>query len=458
MARTLEEAKVTTKEARRKLGAGVHWRGIDPNVHLGYRKGKRGGSWLVRWYLGNGQYRQQPLGVADDELSEGTLDYNAAVRAAKCKVDTARLEARANADGPLLTVRRAVEAYISERDRRDTARKGREVRSDARSRLGRYVVGIPTRGKRKAVPPSPLADIPLHAIDEGQLQIWRSTLPTTLKAATKQRLINDLKAALNEAYSTNRRRLPVTVPATIKHALRSTHQSDESDDLARDNQILTDAQVGRLIGAAREIDAEQGWDGDLFRMIAVLAATGARFSQVSRLRVADVQRSAGRLIVPASRKGRGKRAASVPVPIGGDIVEALLPAITGRPNDGALLERWRSKQAAGAIRWERTGRGPWQSPSELNRAWNAVRRRAELPEVIPYALRHSSIIRGIRANLPIRLVAALHDTSVAMIERHYGRFIADGLDELAARSVVPLVPAPTGDTVTDLTQARGAGA
>ena len=63
-----------------------------------------------------------------------------------------------------------------------------------------------------------------------------------------------------------------------------------------------------------------------------------------------------------------------------------------------------------------------------------------MPDVIPYAFRHSSIVRGIRANLPIRLVAALHDTSVAMIERHYGRFIADGLDELAARSVVPLIP------------------
>ena len=58
-------------------------------------------------------------------------------------------------------------------------------------------------------------------------------------------------------------------------------------------------------------------------------------------------------------------------------------------------------------------------------------------------------MRGIKANLPIRLVAALHDTSVAMIERHYGRYIADGLDELAARSVVPLVPAE-GDNVIPL--------
>jgi hypothetical protein len=66
--------------------------------------------------------------------------------------------------------------------------------------------------------------------------------------------------------------------------------------------------------------------------------------------------------------------------------------------------------------------------------------QAGLPDVIPYALRHSSIVRGIRANLPIRLVAALHDTSVEMIERHYSRWIVDGLEEMAARAVVPLAP------------------
>jgi len=61
------------------------------------------------------------------------------------------------------------------------------------------------------------------------------------------------------------------------------------------------------------------------------------------------------------------------------------------------------------------------------------------PSTIPYALRHSSIVRGLRAGLPIRLVAALHDTSVAMIELHYSRWITEGLDELVARVVVSLV-------------------
>ncbi|WP_348640705.1 hypothetical protein [Mesorhizobium sp. AA22] len=68
--------------------------------------------------------------------------------------------------------------------------------------------------------------------------------------------------------------------------------------------------------------------------------------------------------------------------------------------------------------------------------------------MIPYGLRHSSIVRGIRANLPIRLVAALHDTSVQMIERHYGRWIVDGLEDLAAAAVVPLVPTVESNVVS----------
>ena len=64
----------------------------------------------------------------------------------------------------------------------------------------------------------------------------------------------------------------------------------------------------------------------------------------------------------------------------------------------------------------------------------------DLPkDVVPYALRHSSIVRQLRAGLPVRLVAALHDTSSAIIERHYAAAIVDALDDVAAGAVIPLV-------------------
>ena len=161
-------------------------------------------------------------------------------------------------------------------------------------------------------------------------------------------------------------------------------------------------------------------------------------------------------MMPDSRKGKRKASASTatPIPVGSDVLDTLVPVATGRKANQPLLERWRYKQIA-AAKWERTDRGPWQAPADLTRPWKAIRERAGLPEVIPYALRHSSIVRGIKANLPIRLVASLHDTSIAMIERHYGAHVTDGLEELSRGAIVPLVPAEHGNVVAMQRSANG---
>jgi hypothetical protein len=86
--------------------------------------------------------------------------------------------------------------------------------------------------------------------------------------------------------------------------------------------------------------------------------------------------------------------------------------------------------------WKKSERGPWKR-AELARPWKAIRERASLPEVIPYALRHASIVRGLRKGLPIQQVAKLHNTSVKMIERHYAKYIATALEDLARAAGVP---------------------
>ncbi|MBZ9910409.1 integrase [Mesorhizobium sp. BR115XR7A] len=446
MAKTLKEAPITTASARSKLSTGEYARRLDADAAIWYRRGKRGGVWFARWrnHGAGANYLQAPVGPANDvndKPADGLLTFTQAETQARQIIATARQEAKAAAAGPVLTIRLAVETYVAERDARDTRRKGRTVRSDAGQRLRRYVLGQDKRGKQEAVPAAPLASIGLHELKESDLLTWRKGLPEELKSSTEQRLINDLKAALNGAYAAHRERLDPTLPAIIKHGLKAEKvDSDDAAPLARDNQILSAAQVGIILAAARQIDTEGNWDGDLFRFVVVLAATGARFSQIARMKVGDVQRGQGRLMVPSSRKGRGGKIASTPHPVGNDVLDALLPATTGRGNDENLLERWRSKQVAGSIGWERAGRGSWQFASELQRPWQEIRKQAKMPAVIPYSLRHSSIVRGIRANLPIRLVAALHDTSVPMIERHYGRWIADGLEDMAAAAVVPLLP------------------
>lgn len=446
MAKTLIEAPITTAKARSRLDFGVHWRRLDAEAHLGYRKGKRSGAWFVRWrnHHDGANYKQAPVGVANDindKFAEGTLTFEQAVTQAREHVTRSRTEAAAQAAGPAPTVRTAVETYIKERNARDSRRAGREVRSDAGHRLRRYVLGQEERGSQEAVEAAPLAAIHLHALREGDLLMWRENLPLELKATSKQRLINDLKAGLNAAWprlSTEQKKLNPTFLSIVKDGFKAERIDDDDEiSVARDNQILPDAQVGILLRAAREIDGEHGFEGDLYRIVVCLAATGARFAQVRRMRVSDAQRKEQRLMVPGSYKGRGGNGGSVPIPVGEDVIEILSPVLS-RPKEAPLFERWSYEQEAGSIVWRKSERGPWKT-AEISRPWHAIRERARMPEVIPYALRHSSIVRGLRNRLPIQHVAKLHNTSVKMIERHYAKYISTALEDLARAAVVPLV-------------------
>jgi integrase len=448
MAKTLTEAQVTTAKARSKLARGEHWRRLDAEAHLGYRKRRQSGVWFVRWrnHFAGANYKQAPIGIANDvndRQTEGTLTFEQAKAKAQDYVDRARTEAAAQAAGPAPTVRSAVEAYIKERNARDSRRAGRPVRSDAGHRLRRYVLGQDKRGTQDAIEAASLAAVALHALKESDLLAWRENLPDALKATTRQRLANDLKAALNAAWprlSATQKKLNPTFSAIIKDGLKAERLDDDDDaSVARDNQVLTDAQISVLLRAAREIDTEQRFDGDLYRIVVGLAATGARYAQVRRMRVGDAQRAERRLMVPGSYKGRGGNGGAVPVPVGADVLDVLLPTMTGRPNEAPLFERWMHEQMPGGIEWRKSERGPWKK-AELTRPWQAIRERAGMPDVIPYALRHSSIVRGLRNGLPIQHVAKSHNTSVAMIERHYAKYIATALEDLARAAVVPLVP------------------
>ena len=66
-----------------------------------------------------------------------------------------------------------------------------------------------------------------------------------------------------------------------------------------------------------------------------------------------------------------------------------------------------------------------------------------------YALRHTNIVRQLLAGVPVRIVAVNHDTSIAMIERTYSRYIGDHSDALARAALLDTT-APTADRVVPL--------
>jgi hypothetical protein len=67
-----------------------------------------------------------------------------------------------------------------------------------------------------------------------------------------------------------------------------------------------------------------------------------------------------------------------------------------------------------------------------------------------YALRHTNIVRQLLRNVPVRVVAVQHDTSIQMIERSYSRFIGAHADELARAAMLDIPGVVTDDVVVPL--------
>ena len=150
--------------------------------------------------------------------------------------------------------------------------------------------------------------------------------------------------------------------------------------------------------------------------------------------------------MPLSAKGRAgnKRHERRPVPITPALASVLKQEAQGRAPDAPLLLR------ANGERW---GHGRSRHHRD---DFRAVVEAAGLDpdEVTLYALRHSSIVRQLLANVPIRIVATLHDTSVKMIERTYSRHIASHSDEIARRALLETAEQQSGPNVVPLAKAR----
>ena len=68
MAKRVRDYDLETRAARSKLKARgkPYYKVIGPGLHVGYRKGKRAGMWVVRRYAGASSYIVETIAEADD--------------------------------------------------------------------------------------------------------------------------------------------------------------------------------------------------------------------------------------------------------------------------------------------------------------------------------------------------------------------------------------------------------
>ena len=126
-------------------------------------------------------------------------------------------------------------------------------------------------------------------------------------------------------------------------------------------------------------------------------------------------------MVPSSLKGKNRRTRTrKPMPITAGLAKRLKQAAAGRDASQPLL------LIPNGERWSAAAPPPFIEAAKA----------ACLPDgATIYCLRHTAITRALLAGVPVRLVASSFDTSVAMIEKTYRKFIADHGDEQMRRAV-----------------------
>jgi integrase len=140
-----------------------------------------------------------------------------------------------------------------------------------------------------------------------------------------------------------------------------------------------------------------------------------------------------------SRNRSAKKSERYSVPITAQLAIKLKQAVRGRANDAPLLLR------SDGNGW---GDNPGQSYHHVvDKVVTAI--GLDPDEVTMYCLRHSSIVRALLLNVPIRLVASLHNTSVAMIERTYSKHITEHSDDISRKAMLQDEP-PVGDNIIAL--------
>jgi integrase len=260
---------------------------------------------------------------------------------------------------------------------------------------------------------STLLSKPVAMLTQRELRLWRDGLLASLAPSSVNRVTKVFSTALKQAAERDHR---------IKNARAWTIALAVLPDAhAPRNVILSDAKASAFVAASYARDEALGL------LVDTVAVTGARPSQVTRLCVIDLHNGAKpKLMMPKSGKGGGRnriqrKLQTYSVPITAALAAKLKQATKGRDPEAPLLLRSNGQ--------------PWnERPSHDYRA-DIAAIVAEIgldPEAVTiYALRHSSIVRQLLGNVPVRVIAATHNTSVAEIERTYSAHIAEYSDEVS---------------------------
>ncbi|HZL30420.1 MAG TPA: site-specific integrase [Pseudolabrys sp.] len=413
MARTVRDANLETRTARARLKAGSkpYYRAIDPGLHLGYRKGAAGGKWVMRWYVGEQNYKIETIGTADDSADAdgvAVLDFRQSQALIREKyVELSRVAKGLPAkDGPY-TVKAAVDEYLT------FLEGNRKSAKDARWRAEALI--LPT-----------LKDIPCADLTAADLRRWLEDTATASPRLRTKSGKNQRYRAVDETDSEQRRKRRATANRTLtilKAALNRAWRDHKiaSDDAWRRVEPFEEADAARvryltIAECQRLINAAPGEFRDLIR---AALATGCRFGELAALQVRDFNPDADTLHIRTSKSGKGRH-------------------VVLHDEGAELFARLAAGRAGVELMLRKPDGDRWGKSNQSRPMAEACERAKIEPPANFHCLRHSYASHSVMAGAPLLVVAKnLGHSDTRMVEKHYGHlsesYIADAIRAAAPR-------------------------
>lgn len=398
MARAIRNPKLDTRTAREKLPAGGAILYVDLGVEgadLGYRKGKTGGKWVLRRYVGDKKYAVETIGLADDAAdADGVtvLSFRQAQAMARQRHEllTRQDKGVAVVAGPY-TVAEALTDYLAFKE----AEGGKSVK-DSRTRADALIL-------------PKLGTVELAALTPKAIRDWRdeiATSPARLRTrAGERQKFADLDTKDRDAVRSRRataNRTLTILKAALNHAWREGKiESDEAwrrvqpfreVDAAR-VRYLTFDEVRRLLNTC---------EGSFRDLVEAALQTGARYSELAALKAADYNPDAGTVFIRQSKSGKARH-------------------IILTEEGQALFDRLTAGRAPGAPVLTRDDGTAWGDSYHIRPMKAAVERAKLGDDVSFHILRHTWASLAVMNGVPLMVVADnLGHADTRMVEKHYG--------------------------------------
>ena len=397
MARRVRDATLDSREARRALKprGKPYFKSIGPGLHIGYRKGRSGGVWLARIYVGNARYEYEKLGPADDNIDRNgatVFDFWQAQELARhYHADRAKGDARFSG----YTVRDAIADYLHWME------GNKKTAHDARCRAESLILPF-------------LGETELEKLTAAEIRNWHRRLSETPPMLRRKKGVDKPKfGELNQSpEGVRRRRATANRTLTIlKAALNMAWRekrvaSDEEwrrvkpfENVASARlRYLTISEAQRLINACEPV---------FRKLVQAALQTGARYGELSAMTVGDFNIDSGTVLVDASKSGKSRH-----IELTDEGVEFFRSVTLGRGS-------------AEPIFVNKVGKA-WGKSHQNRPMAQACANGNISPPIGFHGLRHTWASHAVMNGMPLLVVAKnLGHSDTRMVEKHYGHLRRD---------------------------------